>query len=167
MAVFTVDANLKVKMRSYRDAAYPQHFSIKRQSPVDPNLWETMGKSFYDSGERADFVPFSHTVQWEIICHNYNTDSGVWVKSLEKPPEGVGTGIVTIYFDDDSGGDFDYNDTVVKLALGGDFPAGSLAGIVANPETPAPEFDGNGDYKPKPQVPSPHWTPRRKGDIEP
>lgn len=166
MAKFIVDKDMPVYVRSSRDAAYPQHFQIKRELNSRPGYWEVMGKEFYDSGvDGGNFVSFSEITTWEIRCFNYN---GGWRESRESSPiEGVGTPFLIVRYDDDGGGDNDYNDTVVKVAIGQPFPPGSLTGTVTSEKKEYPTYDGDGNYRPKPETQLPHWYPRRKGDIEP
>jgi hypothetical protein len=120
-----------------------------------------MGKEFYDSGvDGGDFTPFSEVTTWEIHCYNYNNGNG-WHKSREASIEGVGTPIITIRYDDDSGGDNDFNDSIVEVAIGQPFSPDTLG------TKKHPQYQGDGNYKPKHENDIPSWTPKRKGDQEP
>lgn len=165
MAIFSVDKNVRVLITSSVNAAYPQRFIVERESPTQPGFWEGMGKKIYAGGESASFVPHSAMTTWKITCQNQN---GAWGYSRENLT-GVGTQQIVIYCDDDTSGDDDFNDIIVRVNLGY-FSVGPSGIVAVSPESvdKSKDEDGDGNFKQhKSLKDDPKWTPKKKGDIEP
>lgn len=123
-----------------------------------------MGKKIYAGGESASFCStFSNDNLEKITCQNQN---GAW--GYSENLTGVGTQQIVIYCDDDTSGDDDFNDIIVRVNLGY-FSVGPSGIVAVSPESvdKSKDEDGDGNFKQRNLLKTTQNGHPKKGDIEP
>lgn len=173
----------KVRIRSSVSAACPQRFIVQAKLhtdtknwvplqtpdpselialPAKPNMWIPLGT--YDGGESVELPVWSTKTTYRITGEYYY--DVYWRTSSAALRSYFNATLYVIYFEDDTPGDWDYNDLIIQVDLSNNFEnhSGLVPNLIPNPPLPTkPPSGGGGGGKPRPIEPThPHKKTRRK-----